>query len=79
MFFGSLILIIAILISAIAAYYSVVGLTAIFAAAVLPVMIMGGALKGKHTLPLVTCPHCGLEGRSNMQRWHFDNCKKKKL
>lgn len=35
------------------------------------------ALKGKHTLPLVTCPHCGLEGRSNMQRWHFDNCRKK--
>jgi hypothetical protein len=37
------------------------------------------ALKGKHTLPLVICPHCGLEGRSNMQRWHFDNCKKRKL
>jgi len=37
------------------------------------------ALKGKHTLPLVTCPHCGFEGRANMKRWHFDNCKKKKL
>lgn len=37
------------------------------------------ALKGKHTLPLVTCPHCGLEGRSNMHRWHFDNCKKRKI
>lgn len=36
------------------------------------------ALKGKHTLPLITCPHCGLEGRSNMQRWHFNNCKHKK-
>ena len=35
------------------------------------------ALKGKSTLPLVTCPHCGLKGRSNMQRWHFDNCRKK--
>jgi hypothetical protein len=35
------------------------------------------ALKGKHTLPLVICPHCGLEGRANMRRWHFDNCKKK--
>lgn len=35
------------------------------------------ALKGKSTLPSVTCPHCGLEGRSNMQRWHFDNCRKK--
>ena len=45
MFFGYLILLIAIFISAIAAYYSVVGLTAIFAAAVLPVMIMGGALE----------------------------------
>jgi hypothetical protein len=37
------------------------------------------ALKGKHTLPLITCPHCGLQGRSNMQRWHFNNCKKRKL
>ncbi len=45
MIFGYLILLVAVLISAIAAYYSVVGLTAIFAAAVLPVMIMGGALE----------------------------------
>ncbi len=45
MIFGYLILIVAVLISAIAAYYSVVGLTAIFAAAVIPVMIMGGALE----------------------------------
>jgi hypothetical protein len=45
MIFGYLILIVAVLISAIAAYYSVVGLTAIFAAAVVPVMIMGGALE----------------------------------
>jgi hypothetical protein len=37
------------------------------------------ALKGKHTLPIVMCPHCGLEGRSNMNRWHFNNCKKKKI
>lgn len=36
------------------------------------------ALKGKHTLPLITCTHCGLEGRANMQRWHFNNCKHKK-
>ena len=35
------------------------------------------ALKGKHTLPLIVCPHCGLQGRSNMKRWHFDNCKHK--
>jgi len=27
----------------------------------------------------ITCTHCGIEGggSSNMQRWHFDNCKKK--
>ena len=37
------------------------------------------ALKGKHTLPLVTCPHCGLIGRSNMKRWHIDNCKERKI
>jgi hypothetical protein len=37
------------------------------------------ALKGKHTLPIVMCPHCGLEGRANMNRWHFNNCKKKKI
>ena len=45
MIFGYLILFISVIISAIAAYYSVVGLTAIFAAAVMPVMIMGGALE----------------------------------
>ena len=45
MIFGYLILFISVIISAIAAYYSVVGLTAIFAAAVVPVMIMGGALE----------------------------------
>jgi group I intron endonuclease len=28
--------------------------------------------------PPVTCPHCGVEGRSNtMKRWHFDNCRSK--
>lgn len=45
MIFGFLILLIAITISVIAAWYSIVGLTAIFAAAVIPVMIMGGALE----------------------------------
>ena len=45
MLFGYFILLISVVISAIAAYYSVVGLTAIFAAAVIPVMIMGGALE----------------------------------
>ena len=45
MIFGFVILTIAVLISAIAAWYSVMGLTAIFAAATLPVIIMGGALE----------------------------------
>ena len=28
--------------------------------------------------PLVSCPHCNQEGgKSNMKRWHFDNCKHK--
>ena len=45
MLFGYLILIIAVIISAIAAWYSIAGLAAIFAAAVIPVMIMGGALE----------------------------------
>lgn len=45
MLFGSLIMLVAITISAIAAWYSVAGLTAIFSAAVLPVIIMGGALE----------------------------------
>ena len=29
--------------------------------------------------PLVKCPHCGLEGKQghNMNRYHFDNCKRK--
>ena len=45
MIFGYLMLVIAITISAIAAWYSVAGLVAIFSAAVIPVMIMGGALE----------------------------------
>lgn len=45
MIFGSLIMLVAITISAIAAWYSVAGLTAIFSAAVIPVIIMGGALE----------------------------------
>jgi hypothetical protein len=30
--------------------------------------------------PIVTCPHCGTEGKQghNMNRYHFDNCKKVK-
>jgi hypothetical protein len=45
MIFGYLMLVIAITISAIAAWYSVAGLTAIFSAVVIPVIIMGGALE----------------------------------
>lgn len=25
--------------------------------------------------PILTCPHCGKQGRANMNRYHFDNCK----
>lgn len=50
MIFGIFTLIVAVIISAVAAYYSIVGLTAIFAAAVIPIIIMGAALEvGKIT------------------------------
>ncbi len=50
MIFGLFTLLVAITISAVAAYYSIVGLTAIFAAAVIPIIIMGAALEvGKIT------------------------------
>jgi len=45
MFLGILTLITALVISAVAIYYSVAGLVAIFAAAAIPIMIMGGALE----------------------------------
>jgi hypothetical protein len=45
MFLGMLVLITALTISAVAIYYSVAGLVAIFAAASIPIMIMGGALE----------------------------------
>jgi peptidoglycan hydrolase-like protein with peptidoglycan-binding domain len=45
MFLGILTLITALTISAVAIYYSVAGLMTIFAAAALPIMIMGGALE----------------------------------
>ena len=45
MIFGFGILATALLLSAVAAWYSVAGLTAIFSAAVLPVIIMGGSLE----------------------------------
>jgi len=45
MIFASFILIVALGISAIAAFYSIVGLMAIFAAAAVPIIVMGGALE----------------------------------
>lgn len=45
MFLGILVLITALVISAVAIYYSVAGLVAIFAATAVPIMIMGGALE----------------------------------
>jgi predicted GIY-YIG superfamily endonuclease len=32
--------------------------------------------KLSESVPLLKCPHCGKEARSNgMKRWHFDRCK----
>lgn len=45
MFLGLLILFVALALSGIAAYYSIIGLTAIFAAAVIPIVVMGGILE----------------------------------
>ena len=45
MFLGLLTLFVALCISAIAAYYSILGLTAIFAAAFLPIVLMGSVLE----------------------------------
>jgi hypothetical protein len=45
MFLGLLILFVALALSGIAAYYSIIGLTAIFAAAVMPIIVMGGILE----------------------------------
>ena len=45
MLFGYVILVTALLLSTVAAYYSIAGLAAIFAAAVVPVIIMGSALE----------------------------------
>lgn len=50
MIFGYFTLFVALVISAVAAYYSIVGLTSIFSAAILPIIIMGAALEiGKVT------------------------------
>ena len=53
MIFGYFMMLVAVSISAIAAWYSVEGLTAIFAAAVIPVIIMGGALEAGKILATV--------------------------
>ena len=45
MLFGILTLLVALTISGVAIYYSVAGLVAIFAAASIPIIIMGGALE----------------------------------
>ena len=45
MVFGLLVMFTALCISAVAIYYSVAGLAAIFAAAVVPIIIMGGVLE----------------------------------
>ena len=45
MIFGLFILLVALAISGVAAYYSIIGLTAIFAAAVIPIIIMGAVLE----------------------------------
>lgn len=45
MVFGFLILTVALIISAVAAYYSIAGLTTIFSAAVTPIIIMGASLE----------------------------------
>src|SRR6056300_1024972 len=45
MLLGLLILFVALALSGIAAYYSIIGLTAIFAAAVVPIIVMGGILE----------------------------------
>lgn len=53
MVFGYFTLVVALLISAIAAYYSIVGLASLFAAALVPVIIMGAVLEiGKVTAAL---------------------------
>lgn len=45
MIFVAILFIVAIALSAVAAYYSIIGLTAIFAAAAIPVAVMGGTLE----------------------------------
>jgi hypothetical protein len=39
-----------------------------------PNLKLSEALRAK---PLIMCPHCNKQGRANMTRYHFDNCKLK--
>ena len=55
MFFGILTLIVGLAISGVAAWYSIVGLMAIFAAAKIPIAIMGAVLEvGKQLLGCIS-------------------------
>jgi len=33
--------------------------------------------KAHLSIPILTCPHCGKSSRTNMKRYHFDNCRNK--
>lgn len=35
------------------------------------------SIKESWSRPTLTCPHCGKQGKVNMTRFHFDNCKSK--
>ncbi|MCS5736984.1 hypothetical protein, partial [Herbiconiux daphne] len=37
---------------------------------------IGIALSAQNS-PIISCPHCGLEGKAiQLKKWHFDNCPK---
>lgn len=38
-------------------------------------MKISQGIKETWSRPMLTCPHCGKQGKVNMTRWHFDNCK----
>jgi hypothetical protein len=73
MIFGFGILATALLLSIVAAYYSVAGLTAIFSAATIPVIIMGGSLRAWQD-----CGHCVVAQQLETSRLGiqsiFDTC-----
>ena len=67
MIFGILTLITALCISAVAIYYSVAGLVAIFAAAALPIMIMGGTLEIAKLVSNAETSHSRSTGRASVE------------